>query len=199
MLKQYAAYFAAFVLNNLKDAKNIEKIVLYGSVAKGEETKESDIDIFIEVKKKNTQFEKEIKEIEHAFYDSREASLFKVKGIENIFSIKTGILKEWKELYPSIASTGIILYGPYEAKELPSGVKHMIIIFWDAVEKNRGSFLNKLYGFTVNGKTYEGILTKYDGRKIGKSSILMPIAYKQYLFELIKEHKVSAKTIEVFV
>jgi len=199
MLKHYAQYFVAFILNNLKDVKNIERIVLYGSVAKEEETKESDIDIFIEVKKKNIQFEKEIKNIEQAFYKSREASLFKVKGIENTFSIKIGILKEWKELYASIASTGIILYGPYEAKELPSGVKHMIIIYWDNIEKNRGSFLNKLYGFTANGKTYDGILTKYGGKKVGKSSMLISIAYKQLVFDLLKEHKVSAKTIEVFV
>lgn len=148
---------------------------------------------------KSKQFEKEIKSIEEAFYKSREASLFKVKGINNIFSIKIGILKEWKELSASIASTGIILYGPYEAKELPAGVKHMIIIYWDAIEKNRGAFLNKLYGFTVNGKTYEGLLTKYGGKKTGKSSILIPIAYKQILFDLLKEHKVSAKAIEVFV
>lgn len=199
MLKDYAAYFTAFLLNNLKSTQEIERIVLYGSVAKGEETKKSDIDIFVEVKKKSTQFEKDLKKIEQAFYTSREASLFKVKGIENIFSVKIGILQEWKELYPSIASTGIVLYGPYEAKELPTGVKHMIIIYWDAIGKNRGSFLNKLYGFTVNGKTYEGILTKYGGKKVGKSSILMPIAHKQLIFNLLKEHKVSAKTIEVFV
>ncbi len=199
MLKQYTQYFVAFLLNNVKSIQEIERIVLYGSVAKGEETKESDIDIFIEVRKKNAQFEKEIKNIEQAFYTSREASLFRVKGIENTFSIKIGILKEWKNLSASIASTGIVLYGPYEAKELPTGVKHMIIIYWDNIGKNRGSFLNKLYGFTANGKTYDGILTKYEGKKTGKSSILIPIAHKQLLFDLLKEHKVSAKTIEVFV
>ena len=129
MLKQYAAYFTAFMLDNLKDLDNIEKIVLYGSVAKEEDTKESDVDIFIEIKKRSKRLEKEIRLLENNFYNSREASLFKLKGIQNKFSIKIGILSEWKELYRSIASTGIVLFGPYEATALPSGVKHSMIIF----------------------------------------------------------------------
>ena len=87
MLKEYASYFTAFLLNNLKDLENIERVVLYGSVAKGEETKESDVDIFIEIKKKTKQFENEIKRLENVFYSSRETSLFKSRGVENKLSI----------------------------------------------------------------------------------------------------------------
>ena len=145
MLKQYAAYFTAFMLDNLKDLDNIEKIVLYGSVAKEEETKESDVDLFIEIKKRSKRLEKEIRLLENDFYNSREASLFKLKGIQNKFSIKIGILSEWKELYRSIASTGIVLFGPYEATAFPSCLKQHMIIFWNKIGKNRGAFLNKLY------------------------------------------------------
>ena len=198
MLKAYSNYFVAYLLNNLKNIKNIERIVLYGSVARGEATKECDIDIFIEVKKKTKKFEKEIEEITEKFYQSREAALFKVKNIENKFSIKIGKLTEWKEIYRSIASTGIVLYGPYEARELPSEVKHFIIVFWDKIEKNRGAFLNKLYGFRVKEKHYIGLLSKIAGKRIGKSCIMIPIQYKEDIFKLIKEHAVKAQSIEVF-
>lgn len=199
MIKSYASYFVSYLLNNLKDLDNIERIILFGSVAKEEATKESDVDLFIEIKKETVKFKEEIKKIENKFYQSREALIFKTNEIENKFNIKIGLLKEWKDLYKSIASTGIILYEPYEAKELPSEVKHNIIIYWDKIEKNRGSFLNKLYGFKIKKKTYKGLIAKFNGKKIGKSSIMIPVIYKKDILKLIKEHKVSAKTIEVFV
>lgn len=198
MLKTYASYFAAFLLSSLKSTDNIVRIVLYGSVAKGEATKESDIDIFVEVKKKTGRFLKELKDAEERFYESREAALFNAKGMENRFSIKSGNLQDWKELYRSIASTGIVLYGPYETRELPSGTKHYIIVFWDGVGRNRGAFLNKLYGFTVKGKHYPGLLLKFGGRKLGKSCIMLPVEYKGDLFRLVRTHEVNAKTFEVF-
>ncbi len=199
MLTSYASYFVSFFLSNArKSVESIERIILYGSVARGEETKESDIDLFIEVKKKTIALEKEIHQLELEFYNSREFTLFKAQGANNKFSIKIGILTEWKELYASVASTGIVLYGPYEAQELPSGVSHNIIIFWDRIERNRGSFLNKVYGFNSKGKHYDGLLTHYGGKKIGKSSIMIPVIYKKEFFTLLKEYTVHAKSIEVF-
>ncbi|MBI2507405.1 nucleotidyltransferase domain-containing protein [Candidatus Woesearchaeota archaeon] len=198
MLKQYASYFVSYLLSNLKSVGNVEKVILYGSVARDEGTKESDIDLFIEVKKKTKKFENEIRDVSEKFYESREASLFKLKGISNDFDIKIGDLKEWKDLHTSIASTGIVLYGAYELREKTSDVKKFIIIFWDEVGKNRGAFLNKLYGFRVGNKSYEGILNKYDGKKLGKSCIMLPVQYRKEIFKLLEKYKVKAKTIEVF-
>src|SRR3989344_1304992 len=191
MLKSYASYFVSYLLSNLENTENIERIVLYGSAARDEAVKDSDVDIFIEVKKKIIKLKKDAKEAEKRFYQSREAALFKSKGIDNKFSVKIGRLQEWGDLYKSIASTGIVLYGPYEARELPSGVKHFIIIFWNKIGKNRGSFLNKLYGFKIRNKHYAGLLEKFNGKKIGKSCIMMPIQYKNDIFKLLKEHKVK--------
>lgn len=198
MLMAYASYFVAYLLDNLKKKDDIERIVLFGSVAKEEATKESDIDIFVEVRKKTKRLEKEIKGLEKKFYQSREATLFKSKGVDNKFSIKIGKLAEWKDLYRSIASNGIVLYGPYEAKELPSGVMHFFIVFWTKIGKNRGAFLNKLYGFKIKDKHYDGLLSKFDGMKLGKSCVMMPMQYKEDIFRLLKEYKVKAKIIEVF-
>ena len=199
MLENYASYFTAYLLSNIKNVNNIERIVLYGSVARGEATKESDIDIFIEIKEKGKKVEKAIKEIETNFYQSREGALFKSRGVDNKFSIKIGKLQDWKDLYKSIASSGIVLYGPYEAKELPLGVKHFIIVFWEKIGKNRGSYLNKLYGFNVKNKHYKGLLEKFAGKKIGKSCVMMPLEYKNEIFNLIKNHKVKAKVLDIFI
>ena len=199
MLKQYASYFVSYFLNNLKSLENIKRIILYGSVARSDEDKESDIDIFIEVKVKNKKLEKEIRKIEKEFYQSREALLFKLKNVDNEFSIKIGKLDEWENLQRSIASTGIVLYGNYQTTKLPNDVKHSIIVYWNKIGRNRGAFLNKLYGFHVNKKYYKGLLDKFDGKKMGKSCIIVPIMYKTEIFDLLKNYKVEAKIQEVFV
>ena len=49
-LISYAANFVSFLLDE-KIAKHINRIVLFGSVARGNFDKESDIDVFIDTKK----------------------------------------------------------------------------------------------------------------------------------------------------
>lgn len=195
-IKAYASTFVSFLLGKLGDKiKDIDKIILYGSVAEGEATRESDVDIFIDTKKK---LKEEIEKIVEEFYKSREATLFKLQGIENEMSVKVGELKEWKELHRSIASSGIVLWGRFEAKEKPIGSEHRIIFYWDRIGRSRGAFLNKIYGFKGKEKKHRGLLDEWGGKKIGKSCVLIPIRYKDEMIGLIKKYNVNAKNIEVF-
>lgn len=197
MHKAYASYFVSHLLAHMLDETNIERIILFGSAAKNQATKESDIDLFIEVIKKNGMFEKRMEKIISEFYKSREALLFKIKGINNKINIIIGRLEEWKDLRTSIESTGIVLYGRYTSQNV-SGKKYAIV-FWDAIGKNRGAFLNKIYGVTVNKKKYAGILEKKQGRRIGKSCIMIPIEYQDEFLTMIKQYQVNAKIVEVYV
>lgn len=196
MKKNYASTFVSFMLNRLGSGiERIDRVILYGSAARGEATKESDIDIFIDTKE---DLEGKIEKILNEFYDSREAALFKVYGIANEISVKVGELKKWKELHRSITSGGIMLWGRFETKEKPIGTSHKIIFFWDKIEKNRGAFLNKLYGFSSQGRRYEGLLEKWDGGKTGKSSVIIPLRHKEEMLGILKKYGVNAKNIEVF-
>src|SRR3989338_10287144 len=105
MFKAYASYFVAYLLMNLKDDSNISKIILFGSVARGEARKQSDIDLFVEVKKENKNFEKETKIILDEFYKSREALLFKTKGVDNKINLIIGKIENWPDLKKSIYIT----------------------------------------------------------------------------------------------
>lgn len=192
-IKAYASSFASFLIEKVGD--KIDRIILYGSVAKGEATKESDVDIFIDTKK---DIEDEVKKVLNEFYNSREATLFKAKGIDNEIAVRAGRLRDWKDLHRSITSTGITLWGPFEAMEIPIGTKHEVIFYWDKIGISRGAFLNKLYGFKTKGREYRGLLEKWNGKKIGKSSILIPVRYREEMIKLIKKYKVDAKSIEVF-
>jgi len=106
MIKAYASYFVSYLLTKIKD-ENISNIILFGSVAQNQATKNSDVDIFIEIRKKTKKFKEKISQITKEFYQSREALLFKNKGIDNKINIITGKLNEWENLKKSIESTGI--------------------------------------------------------------------------------------------
>lgn len=196
MFKAYASYFVSYLLANLKDITNIKKIILFGSVAKDEAIKESDIDIFIEVKKENKKFSEEIENILEEFYKSREALYFKTKGIDNKINLIISKLEEWKDLKESIESTGILMYAKYIPTKIEG--KKYAIIFWDNIAKNRGAFLNRIYGFKVKNKSYKGLIEKLNGRKLGKSSIMVPIENREDIIKLLKHYKVNAKILEVY-
>lgn len=193
MYKAYASAFVTYLLTYCKGV-DFQRIILFGSVAKDEATKESDIDLFIEPKG-NGKDDGILKTLEK-FYQSKEALFFRAKGIENKINLIIGKLDAWKDLKKSIESTGIVLLGKY----VPQGVRgtKYALVFWDHIDKNRGAFLNKVYGFTVDKKRYEGLMSKFGGQKIGKSCVMIPIQHREEILDLMKHHKVNGKIIEVF-
>ena len=200
MFKKYASYFVSYLLFALskKEIDKISKIILFGSTAKDEAEKESDIDIFIEINKKSKTFENKIDKITEEFYKSREALIFKSKKIDNKINILLGELKDWPDLENSIESTGIMLYGKYSSKTIKRNGKKYSLIFWKKIEKNRGALLNKIYGFKVRDKRYSGLLEKFKGKKLGKSSALIPAEHTNEFLNILKPYKVDAKVIEIW-
>ncbi|MEK6855695.1 MAG: nucleotidyltransferase domain-containing protein [Nanoarchaeota archaeon] len=196
MIKQYASYYVSYLLYNIKDISSIGEIVLFGSVARGQAGKNSDVDIFIDLIKPSKELEREINEVTENFYKSREALLFKVKGVENKISVIVGRLNDWKDLRKSIESSGFVLYGKYRFADI-TGRKY-IVISWDKIGINRGAFLNKLYGFKVKDKKYKGLIEILGGVKVGKSSIMIPVEYREQVFDLLKDYEVHAKNFEVY-
>lgn len=196
MYKAYASYFASYLISKVKNLDRIRRIILFGSVARGDVNNESDVDIFIEINKKTKKLEEEIEKILESFYESREALLFKARGINNKINIIVGELSDWKELKKSIESTGIQLYGPLESNGIAG--KKFLIIHWDKIAKNRGAFLNKIYGFRIKDKRYKGLLENLDGKRLGKSCIIIPIQNKEQVLDLIEKHRANARIVEVY-
>jgi hypothetical protein len=194
MHKAYASALVSWLLFHKLDTSNLKRIILFGSAAKDEARTGSDIDIFIEVKEKKKQFQKQIDDALEGFYKSREALIFKSRGIDNNINIIIGRLEEWKDLKASIDATGILLYGPYQGGKM-QGRKYALIA-WSRIGKNRGSLLNKLYGFRANEKKYAGLLERINGRKIGKSAIIIPIEEKDAVLQVMKDHDVDATILE---
>lgn len=194
----YASTWVTYLIRTLQgDIRQIDAIILYGSVAKGEASIQSDVDIFVDTK--NKKVAGRVEEGMNTFLDSREAALYKMEGIGNEINIKVGELQRWKSLHHSIMNSGIILWGKYKPLNYPQETKHSFIFFWNHIGKNRGAFLNALHGYTIEKKRYKGLIQKREGIKTGKSSILVPAEYKEEFIVLFKKYRVQVRQKEVWV
>lgn len=196
--KAYASAFASYLIRFLENSSLLNSIILYGSVAKSQSTKESDIDIFIDIKKETKKAKGKINKILDNFYRSKESIIFKLLGVENGISLIIGKLDNRPGLKRSILSDGFYLWSKVQARQKAIGTEHKVIFFWDHVGKSRTAFLNKLYGYKTKGLVYKGLLERWPATKLGKSCILIPIKNRDEFIEIAKKYRVNAKAVEVF-
>ena len=176
---------------------HVRAIYLFGSAARNTATAESDIDVFFDAPmaarrqaKLRTRLQKEFDQ----FRLSQEGLRFRLAGISNEFSHIVGSIDEWEDLKRSIAIGGVQVYGPARLSVKGEPWK---IYSWKTM-KNRGAFLNAVYGYRVRGKQYAGIIQKAKGYKIGKSAIAISHKSSSEFETLLKKYEVSYTVFEVF-
>lgn len=197
-LISYAIDFVSFYIENSKNIDKIKSIILFGSVARKEETKKSDIDIFIDVIENEKTIEKESKEIIKKFYDSTKyKNYWKLHGIENEFSIIVGKIDEWK-LKDSMLGNAITLYDSYIPK-LQEGT-NKAIISWENIKNNshRVMLNKKLFGFKHYKHQYSGLIEKYKGEKLGANVILINIEDLNLFLKEFRKFKAKTRIIRIF-
>lgn len=185
-LVSYASSFVSFAVG-VADLAKIRGIILFGSVARGEAEKESDIDIFID----GTLAEEEAGNIVNSFYKTEVFRSWELQGIDNDIRVITGNLDDWEDLKQSIILDGIMLYGKYSM--IPSDAKHEVIFSWEDItpNANRVLFNKRMFGFLHYGKRYDGLLQKLRGEKIGKGAITIPSEKQKEIKYLLERHKVK--------
>lgn len=197
-LLAYALDFASFLIQKTKHREEIKNIILFGSVAREDAGKESDVDLFIDVVKENPKAEKEFSKITQEFTDSTKyKNYWQPLSIENPLKLTIGVLDEWKKLKPSIMANGITLFGKY-ISEIKEG-KHKTFFVWENIKPNsKRVLLNKqLLGYKQNKKFYEGLLQKYRGERLGKGCIAVPLEHSNLFLDLFRKYKVNVKIKKV--
>ena len=197
-LISYAMNFAAFLVDS-KAGEKINKIILFGSVAREDFTEESDIDLFIDADKK---LEKEIEKIFTLFRSSQTYKTWELKGLKNELSLKVGNLKKWG-LRREVISSGIVLYGKHS--ELPEKAVYYLMITTDLKKKKTAQQMKiwrKLYGYKqkIGKKVYEskGLLEEAGGRKLGKAIILIPMEKRKEILQFLNKNKVTYTVNELW-
>ena len=197
ILLAYVLHFISFLMEDVSIAKKLEKIILFGSVARDDFDEESDIDVFVETDEK---YESLILGRLRVF---RETERWKLIGIKNDIKLYIGHLKNYPDLRRSIISDGIYLYGKYQEK--PKDLSQYVLFSISLEKLNRLEKIKlwrELYGYVqkIGRKTYrsEGIIKKIGGRKIGRGVFLIPAEYSQKIIGLLKPRRISYEIIEIW-
>ena len=196
-LLAYAQDFVSFLMFNLKrKCSEINKIILFGSVARDGADNDSDIDIFIDTK--NEKIETSVDKIKEEFYKSiKFMKYWKLLGIENDIKCIVGELKKWDKLRSSIIADGIMLYGKYI--DIPEEGRPVSIVSWDAIKPDtrRVLFNKRIFGYNHGNKHYDGLLQKHNGTKLS-SSVIIPREHLPEFINLFRKMKITARIRDVF-
>ena len=185
----YAASFVSFLIDTMK-TKSIERIMLFGSVARDDFDEESDIDLFIDTKE---NIEQEVERVHKLFMMSQVRKTWELKGLKHELSLKVGSLNEWR-LKRSIISDGILLYG--KMREMPENAEYYLLFqpSFQGLPRNRQLRIwRKLYGYQqkVGKKVYKSksLIESLNGKRI-ESSILIPAQREKEILEFLRKHRV---------
>ncbi len=198
----YAMRFASYIV---EQGVNARRIILFGSVASGKSDKESDIDLFIDIDKRNVEkvagsLSGLQKSFEKAFGEK-----WKLKGVYNPLSLTAGDVnaKEWDDLRRAIQSYGILLYGSYV--EPPKNLQHYLLFSLNFQKLSRAkkvSIWRRLYGYTqkVGSKSYNStsLLEQLGGMKVDKGVVLVPAASSARIKEFLSNNRISYNMAEVW-
>ena len=194
----YSQNASSFVFLDSEINDLINAIYLYGSAARGELEKESDIDLFIDC---NTGHEKDVEGIAKAalsrFYQSKDYEKWKRYKFQHPISIQAGELKTW-QLKISILGEGIQLY----AKNPIKTTTQRQVLFVCTLPKEKKAYLRFariLFGRKETGYKDQGLLGQTKGRKLSSNVILIAQENQQPIADFLKKEKVDYYRIEVGV
>ncbi|MBI2574974.1 nucleotidyltransferase domain-containing protein [Candidatus Woesearchaeota archaeon] len=192
----YAESFVSFLLPELKDLP-VKDIILFGSTARGDYDKSSDIDIFIDLEKEEDapKVEKIVNSNLKKFYKSRIFEMWGLKGIKSSISVKTGMLEKWG-LKRSIISDGIILYGRY--RQQPKGMQHYSLLVFEPIKNvtKRNRIIRRLIGRKEKGYAREGLIKAINALPLSQRVLAVPIEQSSKVIEIFSKERVDYTIFE---
>jgi len=192
----YAGSFVSFVLDRLQ--QEVKEIILFGSVARGDFTKDSDVDLFFDVldEKKIGLIEKDLKLIESKFYRSKVYGIWKQKGITSEIKVKVGVLSKW-DLKNSVLSDGFVLYGKYKSSMKGEG---LALISFDPIKNitKRNKIIRTLFGRKETGYFQEGLVDKLKGKQISPTVFYVNLQFADQVLKILKKEKINFQIKELW-
>jgi predicted nucleotidyltransferase len=189
----YASAFVSFILPKIE----IKEIILFGSIARQESGKESDIDLFFNTEEEGEEKKAIINRELERFYKSKIAEVWFLKGVKNIINVHIGNLDEWK-LKRSIISDGVLLYGKY--KETPKNLKSFVLFNIEPIKNitKRNKIIRKLFGRMEKNYIIQGLVQKFNGKKLSPSSFIIKQENSNEIIDFLGKEKISYKFFELW-
>jgi predicted nucleotidyltransferase len=202
-LLAYVYDYVRFLVDRSGSA-DIDEIMLFGSVARGDWDATSDADLFV-----NTKKVEDVQKVVDAALNEFEGSAMRnweLRGIKLPIKCIVGDIKSprWAALKRDIISSSIMLFGRY--RELPEGLQHNVVFSFSLAKlrpKNKVRFLRQLYGYSSKKvrKVYihKGMLRDIDGAKLNPSTIAVPIASYQKMLSFFRKNQVPCRVREAWM
>ena len=184
------------IAKELCKIEDVKAIILYGSLARGEFTSRSDIDLFILTTKDKTQKEIHDKIIELESEIGRNIQPT-IRTITELPKTDTGLLQ-------NIFQEGKILY-LREPSDIPSAIllqqkPYLIYSFQisSLAQKDKVRFNRQLYEQIKKGYKYKGLLQEIGGQKISAGCVMIPYEQKEKIEKFFKKFKVKFEQLKVW-
>src|SRR3989344_6258302 len=198
LLISYAEACISFILRSTRiNIDEIKTIYLFGSVARGDFDKESDVDIFIDTDEKyEDRISKFSKICLEKFYKSDEFKKFKLMGIENDINIMAGEADAW-ELKNSVKKDGLILYS---SSTNPSFKKYFILEI-HAIENitKRNRIMRKITGRNEKSRKEKGIIYEIGGKILGPRHFIVPSENISKITKILSKENAIFRLTEIWM
>ena len=184
------------IAKELSKIEDVKAIILYGSLARGEFTSRSDVDLFILTTDYNTQKEIHDKVIELESEIGRNIQPT-IRTLAELQKTDTGLLQ-------NIFQEGKILY-LREPSDIPSAIllqqkPYLIYSFQisSLPQKEKARFNRQLYEQTRKEYKYKGLLQEIGGQKLSAGCVMMPYEQKEKIEKFFKKFKVKFEQLKVW-
>jgi len=188
------------------DFNNVKTILLFGSVAKGEADKRSDVDFLVVFDTTKNKFKDENK----IFSLSQELGRKYDKTVQVVFSNRNFDKLE-RKFIETVLREGIILYGNLPSVRTDKLLLEPYSIFDFEASKldksNRNKLDRILKGYETKKKyksklyksSSEGLIKKYESKKLGPSSFIVSFKNSNIFEELFRNFKIKYKKLDVWI
>jgi len=196
----YAMSFISALISCRQLSKQllIRRAILFGSIARDDFNKDSDVDIFIDVY--SSDLEEKVKDIVNErlkhFEQSKLNKTWKLKGIENQISCSVGMLQEW-DLRTSVASDGVVLYGAFKdlsTDERPRYVLFMLESISDVTKRNR--VVRKFIGRREKNFISKGLVKELHGTVLSSRAFMVPPEASERIARILGKENVEYRLFE---
>ena len=184
------------IAKELSKIEDVKAVILYGSLARGEFTSRSDIDLFILTTDDKTQKEVQDKVIELESEIGRNIQPT-IRTIVELQKTDTGLLQ-------NIFQEGKILYLK-EPSDIPSAIllqqkPYLIYSFQisSLPQKDKARFNRQLYEQTRKEYKYKGLLQEIGGQKLSAGCVMIPHMQKETIEKFFRKFKVKFEQLKVW-
>ncbi|MEM3556175.1 MAG: nucleotidyltransferase domain-containing protein [Candidatus Micrarchaeia archaeon] len=179
------------VVEELSGISSVRLIVLYGSWAKGEASKKSDIDLFIIAGRKDTERVEDV----ISKGDFRVQPV--IRSLSELRTMDSGLLT-------NILRDGKILYAKNFELDVSRILKQKPVVIYNFKLSNlrqqmKRKFNSALYGTKVKGYIYGGLLGEAGGIQLGRGCILVPENRRKQIESLFESYRIKYEKISAWV